>query len=102
MDGIGDEVTTTTCETGTLEDIDNVVHHDVHSGKLRPHLQGSTETDTAENTRLEKIEVGLGTFSSLKLNLFLNLGVFELYEVVVLVTPTMEIGKDLQSFLIAE
>ena len=74
------------------------VHHNVHSGELTPHLERSTETNTAENTRLEEIEVGLGTLLLLEPDLVLNFGNLELHELGVGVTLTVEIREDLYGF----
>jgi len=94
LDGVGDKVTTATCETCTFEDIYNVVHHNIHSAKLRPHLERTTETNAAENTRLEEIQVRLGAFSTFKVDLMFDLLVFENNKIVALVTSTVKIGEN--------
>ena len=100
MNGIGNKITTTTCETGTLEDVDDVVHHDVHSRQLRPHLERSTETDATEDTRLEQVEVGLGTLGLFKVDLLLNFSIFELDEVVGFVSSAVKVCKDFEGFFV--
>ena len=90
-----------TGEASTLEDVDDVVHHDVHAGELRPHLERSTETDATEDTRLEQVEVGLGTFGLFKVDLLLDLGIFELDEVVGLVSSAVKVCKDFEGFFVA-
>ena len=115
---VGDEVGTTAGETCTLEHVDDVVpeleldgvttenaevyvHHDVHTGELRPHLERSTERDTAEDTRLEEVEVGLGALLALKVDLLLDLRHLQLDELVVRVALPMQVRQDLQRLLVA-
>lgn len=100
LDRVGDEVTATAGKTSTLEHIDDVVHHDVHTGQLTPHLQAGTETDTAEDTRLEQIEVGLGTLCALKLDLLLDLSELQLHKLGVGVSMTVQVRENDESFLL--
>lgn len=119
LNGVGDQVGATASETGTLEDVDNIVptrdqlvrrrvipmisldvHHDVHAGKLRPHLQAGTETNTAEDARLQQIEVGLRSFGALEDDLLLDLRELELYELVVDISATVQVGKNDECFLL--
>lgn len=96
VDGVGDEVDPATGETGTFEDVDDVVHHDVHTGKLRPHLDSAAEVDTPQNAGLEEIEVGLGTFVTLELDLGPDFSVLEKDELILLVASTVKVGEDLE------
>ena len=55
--------------------------------------------DTAEDTRLEKVEVRLGALGALETDLLLDLGELELHEVVVGVALAMEVGEDLEGLI---
>jgi hypothetical protein len=101
LDGISNQVTTCTGETCTLEDVDDVVHHDIHTRQLRPHLKGTSEEDTASDTGSEQVKVGFGTFSALKMHLGLNFLKLEHHKLVLLVTTTVKISKNLKSFFFA-
>jgi len=108
------KIRATTSKTSTLEDVDNVVpvvgvntkrvtkgwrgdsHHDIHTGKLRPHLERRAKDDTARHTRLEEVRPGLGAFRSLEVNLLLDLLELENDEVVLLVASSVEVSKNLQ------
>ena len=68
---------------------------------MRPHLERSTETDATEDTGLEQVEVGLGTLGLFKVDLLLNFGIFELDEVVGLVSSAVKVWKDFEGFFVA-
>lgn len=99
LDGGGLEVSVLASDSGTLEDEDNVVHGDVHAGKLRPRLEGNSEEDTAGVGGLEEFGVRAGGESAVEgdgildfLELGLDIGV-------VLVTVSAQVSKDLKSLL---
>ena len=114
---VGDEVGTTAGETCTLEHVDDVVpeleldgvttenaevyvHHDVHTRELRPHLHGHAETDTAEDARLQEVEVGLGSLGTLELYLAANLLELEKHKLVVLVALAVKISENLERLIL--
>jgi len=68
---------------------------------LRPHLKRAAKDDTTADTDLEKVHPGLGTFRSLKVDLLFDFLEFKNHEVVLLVTSTVEVSKDLQSLCLA-
>lgn len=65
----GDEVATAAGEARALEDVGDVVHHDVHAGELGPRLEGHAEPDAAEHAGHDKVRVGLGALGALERDL---------------------------------
>ena len=53
-----------------------------------------------EDSRLEKIQVRLGTLGTLKVDLLFDLLKLELHECIVRITSTMEIREDLECFIL--
>ena len=98
LNRVGNEVSTTSCEASALEDVNDVVHHDVHTRQLRPHLQRGTEADTTDDSRLDEVEIRLGSFGALKFDLAFNFGVLELHKLISRVTLAVQVGKDLECF----
>lgn len=100
LNRVRDEVATAAGKASALEDVDDVVHHDVHARQLRPHLERRAERDTAEDTRLKEVEVGLGAFGALKADLLLDFVDLELHEFVVRVTLAVQVGEDLERLVL--
>jgi len=96
-----DQTGTSTNETGATENVENVVHHDVHSGHLGPDLKEETQEDTTEDTGLEEIQPRFGTLGTLESNGLHNFVVFELNELILSIALAVKIGQDLESFVIA-
>jgi len=46
-----------------------LLHHDVHSGKLRPHLKSTTKEDTTRVATLEQVKIRPRAFSTFKSDL---------------------------------
>ena len=61
--------------SGGLHHIDNIVHHDVHSAKLRPHLNRDRENDPAQHARLRQGFEGRVAGFSLKRHGFFNFSI---------------------------
>ena len=116
MYSVGNEVSAPASESGALEHIDNVVHHDIHASKLTkrnqcrpslsrginvpPHLQASTEDDTTEDIWLEQIDVALCTLCPLEINLLPDFLELELHEGVVFVSLAMQVGENLERLIL--
>jgi hypothetical protein len=75
-------------------------HHDIHTRELRPHLEGTAQTDTTQNARFEQVEVGLGPLGALKVDLALDFLVLENNKVVVLVALAVEVSQNLQGLIL--
>lgn len=75
--------------------------YSLHTRKLRPHLQGSTQENTTEDAGPEQIRPLLGAFGTLKLDSLPNLGVLELDELGVGVSVTVNVGKHLEGLVVA-
>ena len=120
LDGGSDEVTTGTRNTSTSENVTvfqtdqnkpnvertkrdsrNVVHHDVHASQLRPHLKTGTQNDSSDDTRTEKVGIGLGSFSLFELNLFHDFVVLELDQLVVGVPIAVQVSEDLEGLVVS-
>lgn len=55
--------------------------------------------DTAEDTRLEKVEVGLGALGALKTDLLLDFGELKLHKLVVGVALAVKVRQDLEGLV---
>lgn len=75
--------------------------YSLHTRKLRPHLQRSTEEDTTEDAGLEQVRPLLSALSTLKLDSLPNLSVLELDELGVGVSVAVNIGQDHESLVVA-
>ena len=100
MDRIRDKVSTATCQTSTLEDVDDVIHHHVHAGQLGPHLEGAAESNTTPDTSFEQVGIGLGALAAFEVHLLLDFLEFETNEVIVAVSLAVEICEDLECFVL--
>ena len=98
LHGGRNEATPPTCKTRTLEYVRDVVHHDIHPGELRPHLERHAEADATEDARLEEVEVGFGALCALECDLLFDLGELELDKLVGRVSVGMDVGEDFEGF----
>lgn len=80
MDGRSDERSPSSSDTSRLEDIDDVVHQDVHSTELGPHLQAATQEHSSEVFRLNQVSVRSGSLRQVELGSFLHLVVLDASE----------------------
>lgn len=86
-------------QTSHSENVSDVVHHNVHAGKLRPDLSKDTDVCSVNHIGLEQLHIGNVGVGSLELNDFSNFSQFLSNEWGVGVTAAMDKRQDLMSFL---
>lgn len=86
-------------DAGSLHDVDDVVHHDVHTAELRPHLNGHAEDDTLEHARSDESLERRDGLLTLEAKSFLNLVVLGKHLGVVDIAASVKVGENLKSLL---
>ena len=99
LDGGSLQVGVLACDTGTLEDEDDVVHGNVHSCELRPGLESHTEEDTLGIRVTEQFTVRAGSKSAIKVDGILNLPELGDDFRVVLITVGAQVGQNLKCLI---
>jgi hypothetical protein len=94
LDGGGEEWIV---DTGSLHNVNNVVHHDVHSAELRPHLNHHPEADALDDSGLEELSDGGSLILTLEADRFLDFLVLGKNLGVVWITSSMDIGKNAEA-----
>ena len=67
-------------QTGHGKDVHDIVHHDVHSGKLRPDLSEDADVSAVNHVRLEELKIRYVCVATLKFAHALDFFVFALHE----------------------
>ena len=90
----GGEESSVSSVTGHLENVGNVVHHDVHTSELRPNLAESSDHGTVNHVGLEEIQVCNVGVSALKLAHVLDILEFVRDEGMVRITLAVDEGEN--------
>jgi hypothetical protein len=94
LHGIRNQVRPPARQPGALEDIHDVIHHNIHPRQLAPHLQTASQRHPSEHLRLQQIHITLRPFLPLKLHLLTNLLKLEPHQLRVGVSPTVQIRQN--------